>query len=696
MTEFAAKTLLREHGVAAPAGREVGSPDEAADAAAELGFPIALKVSHPDLAHKSDVGGVALGVANAAAAREAAARLLALRAGARVLVEELAPDGGLDLLVGFRRDPVFGPVFLAGLGGVYAEIFADASLHVGPPTADEARAMLTRLRGYGLLAGARGGAALDVAAAVRALLALAEIARRRPEICEFDINPLRVYRRGALALDALAVRGAAAPAADEREAFPGDDRRGIPHAVDAERARLNSLFRPAAVAVAGASTTAEKAGNIIIKNLRTFGYAGAVYPVNPAGGAIEGLPAYTSVAACPRPVELVVAAVPHRQVEAVIEDAAAAGARYAIVVSGGFGDAGPEGRRREARLVELCARRGIRLMGPNSIGTIDAVFGFCVSIGKLPPMPPTGVSLLGQTGTFSTGFSLEEITRRRRGFSKVACLGNKADADESDFLAYYGDDPDTRCIGMYLEGVNDGRRFLRAARRAAGRKPVVALKSGRTELGARAAASHTGALAGSDAVYDAVFRQTGIHRVDDFGDFFAVLRAFDLCPLPRGWRVGVVSITGVGCVLAADACGEFGLELAAIGPATQARFRELAPDWATVGNPADIWSTIERLGPLDAYGKMCAAMIADDAVDILLVVAVLLEEGRFDAAAAIAPALAAHPGKPVLACALGGRDELLAEFQLGLELSGAPVFSGPRQALLAASHLCRRAETAKR
>ena len=507
-----------------------------------------------------------------------------------------------------------------------------------------------------------------------ALVLLSQLASSHPDLAELDINPLRVYPRGVLALDAVAIIGDVKPA-------PGR----VP--CEAVADRVAPLFSPASVAVVGPSRTNERAGNIIIKNMKALGYKGTIYPVNRAGGFIEGLPAYTGVTECPKPVELAVLAVPYRHVHKVMTDVAAAGTKHAIVVSGGFSDAGESGKKREARLVDYCREHGINLMGPNSIGTLDARSGFTTSIGKLPVFQATGASVFGQSGALSTGFILKEATVHKGGLSKIACLGNKADIDECDFLEYLGVDPDTKCIGMYLEGIKDGDRFFAAAKAAAARKPVVVLKSGRTEVGAKAAASHTGSLAGSDAVYDAVFRQAGIQRVFSVPMMFDVLRAFDRCSLPRGNRIGVVSISGMGCVLTADACGDFGMQLARVTDETQRRLEAMVPEWAPITNPADIWTTIEQKGPAESFRMFSEVMLEDANIDILLVISVLLEEGSFEPAPVLEPLAKAHPDKPILACYLGGRKDLLEQFREGLEAVNIPVFDSPERAVHVASYL---------
>jgi acetate---CoA ligase (ADP-forming) len=677
MTETQAKNLLAKFGVSVASGVECDSAERALEVAEKLGYPVVLKVSHPKLIHKSDLGGVVLGIENAADLTIEAQRLLSLAEGALLRVERQARPGGLDLICGMKRDSVFGPVIMVGMGGIFAETLDDTSVHVGELDLPQALAMIDRLRARPMIDGTRGFAPLDKPAAANTLLTLSKIAETRLEISELDINPLRVYEKGVIALDALALTEDNA-----KTTFSAPSLQPFQ--------RVDKFFNPRSVAVVGPSTTAKRAGNIIIQNMKTLGYAGGIYPVNPAGGEIEGLRAYCSISECPKPLDLAVLALPFHQVEKVIKEVVAAGTQHAIVVSGGFSDAGPDGEKREQETLELCRDAGINLMGPNSIGTVDAHSGFCTSIGLLPPMKPSGISIFGQSGTFSTGFALEEITKRDRGFSKIACMGNKADIDESDFLEYFTLDDKTKVIGIYIESVKDGPRFMRAARAASAKKPVVVLKSGRTEIGARAAASHTGALAGSDRIYDAVFQQTRMRRVGDFEEFFNLARAFDMCPLPRGKRIGVVSITGVGCVLAADACGMTGMEMADLTSKTKEALKHLVPDWATITNPADIWSTIEQRGPAEAFRKISEYMIADENVDILLVIHVLLVEGAFDAAEVFGPIKGAWPDKPIMACYLGGRDDLLADYQLGLESVGIPVYKGPQQAIQVVSHLYQR------
>ncbi len=250
---------------------------------------------------------------------------------------------------------MFGPVVMVGIGGIFAEIIADTALHVGVPTREDVGGMVARLAGRGLQEGARGRLKADLNAVASALAALARLAAARPEIVEIDVNPFRVYEKGGVALDALVVEsGEPSPLRGE---VP-EGRWGRDAATDV-RARIHPFFAPTSVAVVGASRTHERAGNIIIKNLKTLGYRGPIHPVNPAGGVIEGLPACTGLTACPTPLGLAVLAVPHHQVMPVLQDATAAGVSHVIVVSGGFSDAGTEGGEREVEIQAFCQDNGI-------------------------------------------------------------------------------------------------------------------------------------------------------------------------------------------------------------------------------------------------------------------------------------------------------------------------------------------------
>ena len=457
---------------------------------------------------------------------------------------------------------------------------------------------------------------------------------------------------------------------------------------------IDFFFNPKSFAVIGASTNPKKGGNIVIRNLQEFGYRGAIYPINPKGGAIADLKAYPSVGEVPGDVELAMIVIPRDRVPAAVRECGEKGVRGVIISTAGFSDSGEDvGRDLEDETRGIAREYGMRIMGPNSIGTINATDGFVTSITSLvPPEHAGGVSFFGQTGMFASGFFRWITSSQHFAVSKVACLGNKADIDETDVLAHLGEDPETSVVGVYFEGVSRGRHFLDVIRDVSRNKPVVVLKSGRTEKGARAVSSHTGTLAGEDGVYDGVFRATGAVRVDDFDHFYDCLKAFSFVPLPRGRRLGVVSITGVGCVLTADYADLYGLEIPPLTDDGAARMREVFPDWARVGNPVDMWFAIENVGPRRAYEVITGALAREKSVDIILAIFTLIPESDFDAAEIFAAIREKHPDTPILACFMGGELSQYSRWREEFERRGIPVFPGPGRALFAASALARYAE----
>ena len=287
---------------------------------------------------------------------------------------------------------------------------------------------------------------------------------------------------------------------------------------------------------------------------------------------------------------IVIGVLPREMTAGLIRRCAEKDVSHVIIPAAGFSDAGGEGRRLEEEVMAVARAAGIRVMGPNSIGTVCTSGRIATSIVTLDCMRSGSISLFGRTGMFSSGIARWIDTTEYFGISKIACLGNKADVDEKDMLSYLGEDDEAKVIGVYTEGVADGRRFAEVLGEVAARKPVLLLKSGRTEMGQKAIASHTGALSGSEEIYAGLVEQTGAVGVSDFEELFDCAKAFEAQLLPSGNSVGVVSIAGVVCVLAADSAGLFGLELPELSAGTLERMREALPEWAPASNPADIWA----------------------------------------------------------------------------------------------------------
>jgi len=388
---------------------------------------------------------------------------------------------------------------------------------------------------------------------------------------------------------------------------------------------LKPFFKPGSVAVLGASRMPGKGGYNIIENLLRLGYPGEIYPINPQAKQILGLAVYPDMNNIPEPPELAVIVLPPSLVISSLEDCIARGVKAVIIESAGFGEMDEAGARMQVRIARMAKQAGIRVMGPNSVGTINPSANFDASLGRLNrvflpkgDIKPGTVGFIGQTGLF-TGVYLPLINSDI-GISKIACLGNKCDVDESDMLEYMGGDPQTRIIAMYLESIKDGRRFLSLSHRIVKEKPIIVLKSAVTRSGAKVSATHTGSIAGEDRVYDAAFKQSGIIRVDGFEQLWDVTKAFVHSPLPKGNRVGIVNLAGSGCVTAVDACVRNGLEIAELSAATVAKIKKVYPDWWRVRSPVDVWVAVEASGFEAAFTTATRAALEDDGVDAVVVI----------------------------------------------------------------------------
>jgi acyl-CoA synthetase (NDP forming) len=669
LNEFAGSSLLKEWGIPVIDSVLAKDASEAVKAAKLIGFPVVLKVCSEAVPHKTERGGVLLNINNAASLGRAAREMKEKFADIphELLVQKMARPG-TELILGARRDPVFGPVVLVGLGGIFTEIFRDTAIELAPVDVKTAQAMLQRLKGAALLAGYRSQEALDIPAVAGAVAALSRLMSKRRDIIEIDVNPFIAYPDGAVAVDAL-VR---LDSSQSRIATKYPD-----------PAEMEFFFQPSSMAVIGASRTPGKGGNTVLCNLRKAGFQGAVYPINPTGGEILGLQSYAKVQDVPAPVDLAVIVIPKSAVPEALEDCAAKGIRNVILSTGGYADMGAAGAGEQKVIVEQARRTGIRIMGPNSIGTINPYIGLATSIGSLEPVEKGGISFIAQSGIFSSGWARWMAGSKPFGIAKIACIGNKGDVNESDLLEYLTDDGQTNNIGMYLEGIIDGTRFVKAAVKACAKKPVVVMKAGRSEAGAAAIASHTGSLAGSDAVFDAACRKTGLIRVHDSETFFDTLTAFEMLPLPRGNRMGVVSVTGMGCVAATDAAEQYGVVLPRLRPATLKKLGEVMPVWAPVRNPIDTWSAIEKNGAEKAMGHITQCIMEQPDIDALLIVLVGMPENMFDFYGTFAEIIKRYPHKPVFASHYGGIPSEVASVNKGFRPLGVPAYPMPERAIRA-------------
>lgn len=384
---------------------------------------------------------------------------------------------------------------------------------------------------------------------------------------------------------------------------------------------MQCFFDPKSVAIIGASRDAKRGGHRILKNVKA-GFQGAIYPVNPQCEEIDGLRCYASVRDIPGPVDLAIVYVPARLVPGVVRECAAHGVRGVIIESAGFAEVGAEGKALQDELKRIAAETGIRLWGPNCMGLVDAVnrnvFSFVMESLWDAGCLAGDVSLVVQSGFLSAGFVIDLMSHGAIGISKACSIGNKVDVDECDILEWLLDDPHTNAIGMYLEGVADGRRLLALCRRS--RKPIVVLKGGKSAKGAQAAMSHTASLAGHGGVLSGALAQAGVVEAHDFHQMMDLCRTLARYPQPPasgGRRLAVITGSGGAGIVSADFADEVGLELAELSPATRAALGQLYPAWMPVANPVDLFPAIDKNGP-DVYRRAFEILCAAPEIDAVL------------------------------------------------------------------------------
>jgi acetyl coenzyme A synthetase (ADP forming)-like protein len=416
---------------------------------------------------------------------------------------------------------------------------------------------------------------------------------------------------------------------------------------------VRAILQPQSIAVVGVSRREGSIGRAILGNLVRCGFRGRVVAVNPKATEIDGVRCYSSVGAVDLPLDLVVISVPAASVEEVVHECARAKVRAIVVISAGFAEVSAEGRKAEARLAEIVRGSGMRMVGPNCMGVINTDPAVSMNATFSPSWPPAGgVSMLSQSGALGLAM-LDHAAALHLGIGDFVSVGNKTDVSANDLLSYWADDPKTRVIALYLESFGNPRKFARVAPDVARKKPIVAVKSGRSAAGTRAAASHSAALASLDVGVDALFAQAGVVRTDTLEELFDVVGLLSTQPLPQGPRVGVVTNAGGPGILLADACEARGLVLPELTPGTVDVLRKLLPAEASVRNPVDM---IASATP-EQYAAAIVAVGADSHVDALVVIYIPpLVTHPEEIALAVARAAGTVPAqKPIAAVFMGSK-----------------------------------------
>lgn len=659
-------SLLARYGIATPRETIARTVAEVAAAVRTVGPPVVLKAFASGLLHRSDVGGVRVGVQTpdeaVAAAEEMSARI---RVVSGFLIQQQVATG-VEVIIGAKRDPIFGPVVVVGLGGIWVESIGDSALRLAPVTTREAATMLDELRGAAVLRGSRGQQPLDRGAVVDLLVSLSRLMTDDASIAEVDLNPVIVHERGAVVVDAKVITEAATAA--ERRAPP-------PKEV------MDRLIAPRSIAVVGASASRSKQGGRLFHYLIKHGYAGTLYPVNPGRDNVMGRAAFASVDDLPEVPDLVCIAVPAENVASVLDASGRRGVQAAMVLTSGFAETGEVGAKNERHLVEVARHNGLRVCGPNTAGIVNTDVAMCAAIGmafEVDAVPQGNVSFLTQSGALGSAL-LSRSWAQGVGIRKWIATGNSADIRLADYLGYLVDDPGTDVIALFIEAIDDAETFFAAARRAREHgKRIVAYKTGSSPLGQRAVRSHTAALAGDDATYSAALRAAGVARVHDLQTLMDCVIALSWQPLPRGRRIGVITASGGACSVVADDCARWRLELPRFGDQAHRRIAEIVPSFGVSQNPIDL--TMQLTSDPSIAGRVAQIVLEDPDIDALVL---LMTTNADPPAAQIArevAAVARDATKPIIVTRLGA--EFLAPEALSLYREARiPVFVLPEQAV---------------
>jgi len=454
-------------------------------------------------------------------------------------------------------------------------------------------------------------------------------------------------------------------------------------------AGVRYLFEPGSVAVVGATNNQSKPGHTIVGNLLKYGFEGSVYPINRTGHSVLGREGYRSIAEIPNEVDLaVLLSAPFETVD-LIEECARKKVKAVVICSGGFAEVDDEGRELERRIIDIARETGMRILGPNINGPINTSNNLLLSMAPLMEPKRGNLAFISQTGQFMVWVTEWLQTAFGLGVSKAIDLGNKCDVDEIEVLEYLEQDPATEVIAIHIEALKDGRRLMEAASRIGRRKPVIVLKTGRSQDGARAALSHSGSLAGRDEVTDAALRQAGVIRAQDFDEFLDFAKAFSRLSIPRGNRVGVVTSTGGGGIMALDACERCGLEVATFSAETIERMEGLYPGRERVSKLVDLGPAMGKRDINELYGSALDAMVSDDGIDgIVMMIIVVVTENPTNPDPDILMDLVRRGRKPIIACTTG-RQDWVTEYSRTLEAKGVPTYPSPERAVRALAALRR-------
>ena len=677
ITEESSKEILSEYGIKVPQYALVTNADEAIKRSREIGFPLVAKIVSADILHKTDVGGVKVGLSSEDDVKKTFDdmyyRLREKYDVKGVLLEKMVPNG-VELIIGLQNDSQFGPSIMVGLGGIYTELFKDVSFRVLPITKNDASKMLESLRGKDILKGFRGSKPINMDMLSEAIVNIGtlgvDLAGKYESI---DFNPVVVYPESYFVVDAKIILKEKSSDAAISNAIP-------------DSSHMDLFFNAKSVALIGASPEPGKIGNSVMESLVKHDYKGKVYPVNAKGySEIMGVKAYKNLLDVQDPIDVVIVTVDLKFVPDLLIECGKKNIHNMVIISGGGKELGGERAAIEKRIQDLSRELNIRIIGPNCIGIFNGENRLdCAFQGHLRMLRPKqgNVAFLSQSGTVGIAFM---ETSDAFGLSKMISYGNRSDVDEADMIHYLAQDPNTNVIGLYVEGLGDGRKFMNAAKKVIKeyQKPIVVFKNGRSTKGAKQAASHTGSLGGSFAVISGAFEQTGIISLDSYEELTSALKALTWQPVPKGNKIAMVT-NGAGPIIAAiDNFERLNLELAQLSDQTMKSFREHYPATYVIGNPCDVTGSASA----DDYRFAIQSFLDDPNVDIVMPWFVFQDDPLEEKIVDILADFQKQKRKPILVGAMGG--PFTEEISKKIEAFNIPVYHSVITWITAAASLAK-------
>ena len=644
ITEEKAKDILISYDIKVPRFALVKEIENAVKEANSIGYPLVAKIVSPEILHKTDVGGVKIDLKNEEDVRSAFndmyGRLSKEYDVKGILLEKMVPKG-VEMIVGLQNDAQFGPVIMVGLGGIFTELFKDVSFRVLPITESDALEMIEELQGKMLLKGYRGSSPINMDILCKALVNIGKLGYDNSAYYDsVDFNPIIVYP------DSYYV-------ADAKILLSDNPKYDVISNAQPNSKYMDLFFNAKSVALIGASPEVGKVGNSVLESLVKHDYKGKVFPVNAKGySEIMGIKAYKNLDEITEPIDVVVVTVDLKFVPDLLKVCGQKGIHNVVIISGGGKELGGERANIEQQIKDISSKLNIRIIGPNCIGMFNGENRLdCAFQGHERMLRPKNgnVSFLSQSGTVGIAF-MEHSSPF--GMSKMISYGNRSDVDEADMIWYLSEDAHTKVIGLYVEGLGDGRKFVNTAKKVISerKKPIVVFKNGRTTRGAKQAASHTGSLGGTYTVVKGAFSQSGIISVDSYDELTASLKALSWQPVPRGNRVAMVT-NGAGPIIAAiDQFEKLGLEVATLTDQSISSLKSHYPPTYVIGNPCDITGSANAAD----YKFAIQTFMDDPNVDIIMPWFVFQDDPLEENIVDILSEFNKIGKKPILIGALGG------------------------------------------